>query len=616
MPQNSNSLKPLVPMLPFPQQEEDIAPPPPLPAYTPIDNSDLMSQINALLQPASSPTPQHTGFGGVLRNLLAALPQAISVGLSKDPGEALTNQLRETRAMNFQREQYERQRRDRLEDLRRQVGVDVLRGDIEQRREVARENRRYQQQVGLTQQEQAFRKGERQAEAESRYQLADLEQKGREALQASGFKNAVELSNMNFQNDVQLKSTELAMKYAALGMDGGVAYDIAKRSLSGKLTAADNKVISEVYGREYGQLQQERALGRKLTQAQINELNAKAAHERAAAAAARGKGGGLASEMQKVFFRGLEDAIKTPMVQLANGTVTERSGLSIIDQANVVKTLSQEENIARFMKGPGAMLLQGVAQGHSQETTLTGSEKAAVATSLDQQIKNFRKLKTPDDKIVEGLIEWGKASGRMQDVTDTIIRNGLESAGKKYMEAGIREATSGAKVNQLPKEKTPVKVNSVVPGQGPLSQGLRWIEQKMAELGQYMEDQSQPNPPPGFDPRTRRPIGENPVQFPMSEPKPLGLLPPFRPEVVTQPLARGNASIEDAFGRLRVPNEYAEYGNPGNIGRGIESLVSKAGNAQLPSISMEPTGNFTIDVLLERLGLIPPGSAAQAQARR
>jgi hypothetical protein len=534
------------------------------------------------------------GFTGVLRNLLAALPQAISVGLSKDPGEALTNQLREMRALQFQREQREQARKDKLEDLRRQVGIDLARGEIEQRREVGREGRRYQQQVALTQQEQAFRTGERQAEAESRFQLADLELKGREKLQLAQFANAKELAQMNFENDVQLKSVQTAAAFAAMGMKGEQAYDVAKRALTGKLTAADQKALSEMHGREFAQTQAERGLQRKLTQAQINKLNAEAARDRAAASGAGGSG--LNGQMLSIFNKGLEDAIKTQRVELDNGQIAELSGLSDIQKTSIKRFIPQEESIQRYMAGPGKLLLSGVAKGFAANMNVTGADKTIVAKELDQQIKQFRAAKMPDNKIVEGLIQYGQSNNRSQDATDAIIRNGLEPIAKKVMEGQIREASKGAKVVPLPTQKQPFQ--SAIGGTGPVPNVLRWLEQKMMDASNFVQERSKPSPPPGFDPRTRRPIGEVPNAGFDSGAKPLGLLPEFQPGLQFR-----HTEGAKPLGLLPEPP------NPGAIGRGIEALASG-------QVQIGPTGNLSLDLLLEQLGLIPQGSAAKAQVKQ
>lgn len=579
-------------MLPFPMPNEGAPPPPPFQPGAPVDVSDLEARIAALLQPESSPAPQPMGFTGVLRNLLAALPQAISVGLSKDPGEALSNQLRETRALQFQREQREQARKDKLEDLRRQVGIDLARGEIEQRREVGREGRRYQQQVALTQQEQAFRKGERQAEAESRFQLADLELKGREKLQLAQFANAKELAAMNFENDVQLKSVQTAAAFAAMGIKGD-PYDVAKRALTGKLTAADQKALDEMHAREFAQVQQERGLQRKLTQAQINKLNADAAESRARASSAGG--GGLNGQMLSIFNKGLEDAIKTQRVELDNGQIAELSGLSDIQKTSIKRFIPQEESIQRFMAGPGKLLLAGVAKGFSATMNVSGADKTIVAKELDQQIKQFRSAKMPDNKIVEGLIQYGQSNNRSQDAQDAIIRNGLEPIAKKVMEDQIREATRGGKVTPLPSPKTPFQ--SSIGGSGVVPSALRRLEQMMMDASNFLEERSKPSAPAGFDPRTRRPIGENPRAV-TTDAKPLGLLPPFEPGLQFR-----HTEGARPLGLLPDPP------NPGSIGRGIEALASG-------QVQMGPTGNLTLDLLLEQLGLIPQGSAAQAQSKR
>lgn len=560
---NSLTLRPPVPLVPFPPFEDELPPPPrPFQPGPPVDTSDLMAQINALLQP-NTPAPQPMGIGGVLKALLAGLPQAVAVGLSKDPAAALNEQLKEMRAMQFQREQQAQARKDRLEDLRRTVGIDLARGEIEQRRQVGREQRQYGQQVALVQQEQAFRRGERQEEAESRFQMAQLEQRGREALQQAAFENAKTLADQNYERDVLLKATQDAAKFAALGMKGEMAYDIAKRALKGELTAADKKAINEVYSREFAELQLERKLGRRLTQAQINKLNSEAARDRAAASG--GGGAGLHGEMMKVFFKGLEDAVKTPMVVLANGTVTERATLSDADKMTVQKTLTQEENIQRFMNGPGKLLLSGLAKGFNQTTSVTGPAKALIAQQLDAQINQFKKIKASDDAIVKGLVEYGKASGNQEDVIDAIIRNKLEgSAAKNAIREDTFRMTSGAKVGQAP--KAPVKVDSIIPGQGPISRGLRFIEQKMAELDAKIEELSKPNPPPGFDPRTRRPVGESLAPAPSAAPQALGILPDFDPSIIRRMIDRFDFP-------LKVPDHYADDLNPGAVGRYIERLM-------------------------------------------
>ena len=108
---------------------------------------DIQTRIQEVLAGIAEPEPQP----GFWASLLQAIPQAISVGVSPDPGAALERQI----ATKFQQVQIEKQRKQRLKELGATIEIEgLLERDREKRREEA-DFRRLDKEAGIREKEAA-----------------------------------------------------------------------------------------------------------------------------------------------------------------------------------------------------------------------------------------------------------------------------------------------------------------------------------------------------------------------------------------------------------------------------------------------------------------------------
>lgn len=140
--------------------------------YT-LPERDSKTRIQEILAGMAQPEPQP----GFWASLLRAIPQALAVGVSENPGAALERQV----ATQFQQVQIEKQRRQRLKELGATIEIeDILERSKEDRREAA-ENRRSEREA---------KQREREFKASSKEQRAQLVlnnrfQKNRDVFQAN-----------------------------------------------------------------------------------------------------------------------------------------------------------------------------------------------------------------------------------------------------------------------------------------------------------------------------------------------------------------------------------------------------------------------------------------------
>jgi hypothetical protein len=413
----SNNLNPAVPMLPFPMPDEGVAPPPPFSAGAPVDVSDLQAQLAALLQP----TPESTARPGIGRQLLSSLPGAISILLSDKPGEALQQQVAEMRKMQFQREQEERARKDRLEEIKRITGIDIIKGQISERQQIAREKRGYEAQVGLTRQEQEFRTKERQAEAESRLRLAEYDTKARQKLQESQNEFTLKLQDLaNQRDDMAIYRTQRE-KHRSMGIPDSIADQMAQADVKGVAYSPEAHKYIDVWTAKEGAFrEQHRSLELKKLQSEIAENLAQAAHARAAAAAASSK---------SHLAEGLDFVAKQQWGLTGDGRMVILDKMAKDFQGNYVDEKGQPVTPIDARKAQAMYLMrEGQALNASAQplgATMNAGEQKILADNVDAQIRGMRG-KISDDQIVRGLRESAKSPAEKEAAEKAIIRNGLD----------------------------------------------------------------------------------------------------------------------------------------------------------------------------------------------
>jgi hypothetical protein len=212
--------------------------------YTAERSEDTQTRIQEILAGISSPNGSEPQQGFWMR-LLQAVPQALSVGVSQDPGAALGQQI----ATQFQQVQIEKQRRQRLKELGATLEIeDLLERTREGRREAA-ETRRFERET--TQREKEFKAASKEQRSQlilnnrfqkSRDQFQANETRLRDMRQNQASKDLTQLqANATRENQFFAEVAKNSMEAIMSGeMDAGTAVDLYSRLANKELPTKED----------------------------------------------------------------------------------------------------------------------------------------------------------------------------------------------------------------------------------------------------------------------------------------------------------------------------------------------------------------------------------------
>jgi hypothetical protein len=414
----------------FSTPEEPMAPLPPFSPGAPVDVSDLQAQLAALLQPTPDTTPR-PGLGS---RLLNQIPQALAVLLARDPGGALQEQLAEMKKIAFAREQQERARKERQEDLRRTVGIDLVRGEIENRRQIASERRRYDQNVAITGQEQAFRTKERQAEAESRFRLAEYDAQSRVALQDSANAFRLDLQKRADERDDMARYTTQREKHRLMGIPPEIADEMAQADVAGQPYSKRAQAYVDAWTANEAKF---RDTARNL---EIDKLKSEIARNRAQAAAARSSAGARSHLAEGLDWVGKQQwgLTQDGRMVILDKMAKDFQGNFVDEAGKPVTPIDARKAQAMYLMREGQALSAG-SQPVGQVMSI--GEQRALADNYDAQIRAQRGQFT-DDQLATALRSSAKTPDQKEAAEQAIIRNGLE----KKVEGKKRRMVGGSSV--------------------------------------------------------------------------------------------------------------------------------------------------------------------------
>lgn len=444
---NSNNLKQVRPLGPMgtgpgPVFQDEQIPIPPMPMFqqdAPIDMADLEARLNALLQPAAAPAQQPLGFGGVAKGLLAALPQAIAVLLSKDPAQTLQKQIENLQAMQFQREEAERVRRERLEEMKRTVGIDLVRGEMTERRATAREKRQFGMQVSLTKQEQEFKQGERESAEKAAERLAKYDVEARRKLQESQQTFTLQLQKLADERDDLAKYVTQREKHRAMGIPDDVAVRMARSDVKGQAYDAQAQKYIDAITLEEKEF---KTTARKL---ELSKLRSEIAQNLAQAAAARASAASkskLGEEMEWVAKQQWGLTADGRMV-LLDKMAKDPAGTYIDEKGAPVVPIDSRKAQGIYLMREG----QKINKEAGEVKVISGAEKKIQADNLDAQIGAYKSSPTPpsNEQIARSLRANATTPQDKEAAEDAITRNNLESRVEAKKSAFILKLPIGAK---------------------------------------------------------------------------------------------------------------------------------------------------------------------------
>lgn len=290
-------------------------------------STDIGSLLSSILQPPTSvPQPQPS----LLNTILTALGNGIATATSGNPGAVLQSQLNARQQQTQDELNYQRQQSDRQNQLRQQLGLSLVQsklGEDQQIREEVRKN--------------AYRKEERDAQEQANIRQYNMEFAGKQQLENINFENQKRLAKLQLdwqsekqnkidaryeeerKQDQTLKKLDVKLGLVRSGIPAGVATSIADKWFADQpLTKGEEQTLTATA---------QRAL-------------------RVAQGGGRSSGGSSASS-DKVTLKNIDnlliDAVKTPYVQMQDGTVMEVTAVPKDDfgqRLGVAKYLTPQES--------------------------------------------------------------------------------------------------------------------------------------------------------------------------------------------------------------------------------------------------------------------------------
>lgn len=325
-----------------------------------VGGADINSVIQGLLTPQPTPQPQAQPL---LQQILQNLAGGISVATSRDPGAALGQQLQNQQALRFQREQYDREQSDKMNQIRQQFGLSLLNNQLEDQRQTARDNRLFDQ-----------KKEERIAAEQERIRTFNMEMAGEEKRSQWNFENQKKLADiqLNYQKSRDIISDARytdEQKQQRITKEVGLKLDLIRSGIpAGKASSIVDKFFDDT----------------PLTKEEENTLTA-AAQRALRLASGYGSGGGRGrSKDSNLYettttnstsdggdsttttvklapsgltkaqaFRILDDYTNKTYVELWNGQVVPQSSIKdrdvLLDAVKIKRILPQDEAV-RYAK--------------------------------------------------------------------------------------------------------------------------------------------------------------------------------------------------------------------------------------------------------------------------
>lgn len=381
------------------------------PPASPVDISDLLARIESLMAPTPEAPPKEANLSNILQTLLNALPQAISVGISQDPGAALGQQLERLQAMMFQRELEAGRRKERLDEIRRMTGIDLIKGEISERRQISGEQRAQQ-----------FKLFERQEDQDFELRKMDLDIAARRKLQEENNDFLRSLDDVRYQRESIAQNIKRTTELALLGIPQDAALRISKTELSGlPITGEDKKLLDAAYLSEFGFQKKAKELGIQKELAMIEKLKAEAFQSRA-----QGRASMIAANAKE---HAMNDTIKEirqgNFVVDADGNLVPKAltdnmfGTTI--QGKAVKYTDPRQVEAVFKQKYVIPDLQQDSNQNLKPTAVQGSAQSFDAASADQWLRdNINAGAKLDDLIKDTAVEPNPQIKKAKE--DAIVR--------------------------------------------------------------------------------------------------------------------------------------------------------------------------------------------------
>jgi hypothetical protein len=275
---------------------------------------DPMQLVRELLAPAVAPEPTPMTAIDRIGSILNSVAQGVSIGTSQDPGRALQGQLQQQQQMKFQADQAQKERDERIANLNRQFGLQVLGGQIQEQQDIKKEKRT-----------QGYKAEERKASEEEEIRRFAREKTGKEELLNLSHEKSLELARFNniWEVDKQERGQEFTERMTKLREDNDLLAKQVDMTLSfwtkGMSVGTAKKISEKILTRQELSPKEEKEMSRVI----------QLAERRAARAAGRGSssGGMNFATAQKDAWRMAQEFAKNPPYILSNGQIVDATGL-------------------------------------------------------------------------------------------------------------------------------------------------------------------------------------------------------------------------------------------------------------------------------------------------
>lgn len=403
------------------------------------DENRIKEILAGLAQPAEQPS--------LLQRILSSIPQAISVGFSQDPAQALEQQLNQRQ----QQIQAERERQQRIQQLGATLQIEDIIGRSKEKREenilIGREERAEKRLIG----------------AEDRADIRDIANFNRQ----SGFQE--KLQNISFDQNKQLASIkqgyELEINKTNAGYAEGLENLRSSNNQTEKRLGEELSIVmpllysGHVSGKEAGTIYEKIRRGEKLEAGEnkaLSKANASLRNEEykrrlsLTYAANANRGGSEESLLAKASQWAMNKASTNNLGLDASGQVQEvapsmlAGGAMTLPDGSIPKKLLNEDEQYRYYFDYSRRTM-GVDQQQQPGVTSDITTDKAKAAGLDSVIQALRGQKIPPEQIIQSFNspETQQRYGvTPQQVQEAIQRNQLTSVPGNVLQQQLNEVDS------------------------------------------------------------------------------------------------------------------------------------------------------------------------------
>lgn len=396
------------------------APPPQAtPAVAQAPQVDVAALLQQLLNPPPPPAPAPKTWKDKLGSVVQSLGQGVAVATSSDPGRVLNQQIGDRQQQAFALRQQADARQEKLADMNRQFGMQIMGQQIGEQADIRKEGR-----------QQGYKAEDRKAEEDLLVKRFNMELTGKEKMENLSASNNLNLAKIqNGWQDERLKQTQGWQEHMSdLERTDKKLYEQVNTSLGLIKTGVDAGRATTIAKKWMND--------QELTKDEAKAVNA-AVQRQARLAAGGGGGRSSGSGGAKDAWKMAQEFAKGQYVQLQDGSIVEYSSVpktfdGQVDQSTIAHRLSPAEAATYAMQkvypaALGAITGQDI-KGQAPQPTDAGLQTQGI-NHWTSQIKAAYDAQLSDTQIKKMLQEQITAQPQQKDLIEAAaVKAGLLKA--------------------------------------------------------------------------------------------------------------------------------------------------------------------------------------------